>query len=140
MEDEQRRALVAAAVGAREKAYAKYSDFPVGAALLCRDGSIVTGCNVENAVYPLGLCAERTAVVKAVSEGHREFTAVAVVTKSPSCASPCGSCRQVLSEFSSDGSLEVVMARSDGQHYKVMTLSQLLPCSFSNEELEKAKT
>ena len=100
MEEEQRRALVAAAVGAKERAYSKYSNFPVGAALLCRDGTVVTGkirncinytragptpeffagCSVDNAAHNLGLCAERTAVVKAVSEGRTEFAAVAVVS------------------------------------------------------------
>jgi cytidine deaminase len=91
-----------AADGARRRAYAPYSRFPVGAALLLRDGRIVTGCNVENASYGLAVCAERNAVFKAVSEGDRDFVAIAVTAREGRGAPPCGSCRQVLHEFAPD--------------------------------------
>src|SRR5689334_20234481 len=94
---EQREQLVQAAVAAARLAYAPYSNYPVGAALQSADGTIFTGCNVENAAYPAGICAERTALVKAVSEGHQQFTALAVATKNS--GSPCGICRQMLNEF-----------------------------------------
>lgn len=95
-------ALMKAADGARRRAYAPYSRFPVGAALLLRDGRIVTGCNVENASYGLAVCAERNAVFKAVSEGDRDFVAIAVTAREGRGAPPCGSCRQVLHEFAPD--------------------------------------
>jgi cytidine deaminase len=91
-----------AADGARRHAYAPYSRFPVGAALLLRDGRIVTGCNVENASYGLAVCAERNAVFKAVSAGDRDFVAIAVTAREGRGAPPCGSCRQVLHEFAPD--------------------------------------
>ena len=87
---------------ARRRAYAPYSDFPVGAAILLSDGRVVTGCNVENASYGLAVCAERNAVFKAVSEGRRDFVAVAVTAREGRGAPPCGSCRQVLHEFAPD--------------------------------------
>ena len=136
LSEKQRKDLVATALEAKEKAYAKYSDFPVGAALLCQDGTVITGCNVENAVYPLGLCAERTAVVKAVSEGHTRFNAVAVVSNSPDLISPCGACRQVLAEFNND--MIVVMASPGGQ-YKMMSIAELLPSAFGSRDLQLAK-
>ena len=92
-------ALMRAAEGARRQAYAPYSRFPVGAAILLRDGRIVTGCNVENASYGLTVCAERNAVFKAVSQGDRDFVAIAVTAREGRGAPPCGSCRQVLHEF-----------------------------------------
>jgi cytidine deaminase len=95
-------ALMAAADRARRRAYAPYSRFPVGAAILLRDGRVVTACNVENASYGLAVCAERNAVFKAVSEGDREFVAVAVTAREGRGAPPCGSCRQVLHEFAPD--------------------------------------
>ena len=105
--------LIALAQQAREYAYASYSGFPVGAALLGRSGTVYAGCNVENAAYPLTTCAERTAVIKAVSEGEREFEAIAVVTATG--ATPCGSCRQILREFAGpDGELRVIVADLDG--------------------------
>jgi len=99
-DDFDREELIRQAIAARERAYAPYSDYKVGAALLGRSGRVYTGCNVENAVYPLVTCAERTAVVKAVSEGEREFVALAVATENG--GSPCGSCRQTLREFGDD--------------------------------------
>jgi cytidine deaminase len=95
-------ALMRAADGARRRAYAPYSRFPVGAALLLRDGRVVTGCNVENASYGLAVCAERNAVFKAISDGDRDFVAIAVTAREGRGAPPCGSCRQVLHEFAPD--------------------------------------
>lgn len=115
---------------ARERAHAPYSHYRVGAALLGRSGRIYIGCNVENAVYPLSTCAERTAVVKAVSEGEREFVALAVVTENG--GTPCGACRQTLREFAED--LIILIGDAAG-HYRQTTLSQLLPESFSAADL-----
>lgn len=119
-------ALLAAADAARERAYAPYSGFSVGAALLAADGRIFTGCNIENAAYPLCICAERTAIAKAVSEGVRDFAAIAIVggredTDAP--CFPCGSCRQVLAEFCKPD-LKIVLRGG------IYTLADLLPHSF----------
>ena len=130
METFDREALIAQARAARERAYAPYSKYAVGAAVLGRSGRVYTGCNVENAVYPLVTCAERTAVVKAVSEGEREFTAVAVVTENG--GSPCGSCRQILREFGSD--TVVLIADVEG-NCRETTVDALLPDSFSVADL-----
>jgi cytidine deaminase len=125
--------LVAKALQAREYAYAPYSGYAVGAALLGKSGRIYTGCNVENAVYPLITCAERTAVVKAVSEGEREFVAIAVATANG--GAPCGSCRQTLREFGED--IVVLIADATGQ-YRETDVAKLLPDSFSTEDLQVA--
>lgn len=125
--------LVALAQQARERAYAPYSNFPVGAALVTRSGRVFTGCNVENAAYPLTTCAERTAVAKAVSEGVREFDAIAVVTATG--ATPCGSCRQILREFSGqDGNLRVIVADTLG-NVRTFTIAELLPEGFTPGQL-----
>lgn len=125
--------LVALAQQARERAYAPYSNFPVGAALLGRSGKVYTGCNVENAAYPLTTCAERTAVAKAVSEGEREFEAIAVITATG--ATPCGSCRQILREFGGPvGDLRVLVADTAG-HVRTFTIAALLPEGFTPEQL-----
>jgi cytidine deaminase len=125
--------LIALAKQAREKAYARYSGFPVGAALLARSGRVFTGCNVENASYPLTTCAERTAVTKAVSEGEREFEAIAVVTATG--ATPCGACRQILREFGGrDGKLRVIVADLDGNSH-TYTIEELLPHGFTPDQL-----
>ena len=123
--DFDREGLVRQAAAARERAYAPYSGYKVGAALLGKSGRVYTGCNVENAVYPLTTCAERTAVVKAVSEGEREFVALAVVTRN--AGSPCGSCRQILREFGED--IVVLIADTTGA-YRETTVAELLPASF----------
>lgn len=128
--DSQREALIQAAVAAREQAYAPYSKYPVGAALLAADGRIFTGVNVENASYGLTICAERTAVFKAVSEGCREFVAVAVATEN--AGSPCGACRQVLAEFAGDILVWLVDATGHG---RATTLYTLLPDHFGPEHL-----
>jgi len=125
--------LIALARQAREHAYARYSGFPVGAALLGRSGKVYTGANVENAAYPLTICAERVAVAKAVSEGEREFEAIAVITATG--ATPCGACRQVLREFAgSEGELRVIVADLDGKR-TTFTIEELLPHGFTPDQL-----
>ncbi len=126
--------LIDRALAAREKAYAPYSKYKVGAALLTADGEIYEGCNVENAAYGLCMCAERTAVFKAVSDGVREFAAIAVATENG--GSPCGSCRQVLREFAPD--LTVIITDAAG-NFRETTLSQLLPDSFGPEQLSNSE-
>jgi len=122
--------LVAQATQARKRAYAPYSGYTVGAALLTKSGQIYTGCNVENAVYPLCTCAERVAVVKAVSAGEREFEAIAVSTENG--GAPCGSCRQTLREFGEG--IVVLIADASGAYHET-TVAELLPDSFSPEDL-----
>ncbi len=122
--------LISIARQARRRAYAPYSHYKVGAALLGKSGTVYTGCNVENASYGHTVCAERTAVLKAVSEGETEFEAVAVVTKNG--GSPCGACRQVLSEFSPE--LIIYIADKNGE-YRTTTLKELLPDSFTSAHL-----
>ncbi len=124
--------LIARALEARERAYAPYSNYRVGAALLARSGEVYTGCNVENAVYPLTICAERTAVVKAVSAGEREFVAIAVATENG--GTPCGSCRQTLREFGAG--ILVFIADADGAYWET-TVGELLPHGFSAADLEE---
>lgn len=124
--------LVAAAVEARRKAYAPYSGFAVGAALLATGGKLFTGCNVENASYGLTVCAERVALFKAVSEGVREFAAIAIACGDSPC-SPCGACRQALYEFAPN--LKVILADSEGRRWEAMPLSSLLPKGFGPADL-----
>ena len=121
------RELIAAARQARRHARAAFSSFKVGAALETRDGAIVTGCNIENATYGLTICAERVAMFKAVSEGHRHFRRVAIVADTQSPTPPCGACRQILWEFGGD--LEVVLANLRRQHGRYR-LGDLLPLQF----------
>ena len=125
--------LISTAVSMQERAYVPYSHFPVGAALLCSDGAVFTGCNVENAAYGSTLCAERTALVKAVSEGCRSFTRLAVVGNGADYCWPCGACRQMLYEFAPD--LEVLVARQDHTFVKY-TLDRLLPHGFGPASLD----
>jgi cytidine deaminase len=113
-------------------AYVPYSNFPVGAALECDDGTVYTGCNVENAGYSPTNCAERTAVFKAVSEGHRRFKRIVVAGRSDSPCVPCGECRQVLSEFAPE--LEVICLDKDGSEL-ALSLTDLLPHSFNKSFL-----
>jgi cytidine deaminase len=131
MRDFDRRSLIEQARKARERAYAPYSDYQVGAALLGSSGRTYTGCNVENAAYSLSICAERVAVSKAVSEGERDFLAIAVVTRNG--GTPCGSCRQVLREFGEE--IVVLIADASGA-YRETTVASLLPSSFGPEDLE----
>lgn len=128
MKDFDRKALLRAAMAARAFAYAPYSHFYVGAALLSTDGRIFTGCNIENTAYSPSLCAERCAVAKAVSEGARNFVAIAVVGPEDAELTPCGVCRQVLYEFC-DESLAVLCGGTDS-HYTETTLGALLPRAF----------
>ena len=123
--------LVQHAINASEKAYAPYSHYHVGAALLAADGTIYLGCNVENASYPAGICGERTALVKAVSEGARDFTAIAVATVNG--GSPCGICRQMLYEFAPD--LIVIIADFEGRVHRTLKLRDLLPEGFGPRNL-----
>jgi cytidine deaminase len=121
------RQLADLALDARKHAYVPYSNFNVGAALLCADGTVFTGCNVENAAYGSTICAERTALVKAISEGKRHFTAIAIAGSGDDFCWPCGSCRQMLFEFAPN--LRVLAVRPDGQ-FEVSTLDALLPHAF----------
>lgn len=133
--------LVRAAITARENAYAPYSHFAVGAALLCADGTVYGGCNIENAAYSPGNCAERTAIFRAVFDGHRDFAAIAVVGGpqgqpiSELCA-PCGVCRQVMREFCDSATFRILMGTSDTEYIE-STLEELLPYSFGPENLGK---
>lgn len=125
--------LIRQAVNAREYAYAPYSGFKVGAALLCRNENVYTGCNIENAAYTPTNCGERTAFFKALSEGEREFTRIAIVGGKDgemSAPSPCGVCLQVMAEFCEAEEFEVVMAESE-EDYTVKRLIELLPYGFS---------
>lgn len=127
------RELAELAYAMLERSYCPYSHFPVGAALLCADGSVFTGCNVENAAYGSCICAERTALVKAVSEGHRDdFVKLAVVGRSADPCWPCGSCRQMLYEFAPG--LEVIVGNGAKELTKV-PLDQLLPQGFGPKSL-----
>lgn len=126
--------LIRKANEAREQAYAPYSRYQVGAAVLTADGQVFTGCNIENAAYPSSLCAERVAIFKAVSEGHRQLRAIAVVTSNG--GSPCGGCRQVMREFGGK-QLIVLIADGSGTLLEELTLDELLPRSFGPEELPR---
>ncbi len=129
--DETRNNLIQSALEARQWAYAPYSHYKVGAALLTASGRVYDGVNVENAAYPNGICAERVAVFKAVSEGEREFSAIAVVTSNG--GSPCGACRQVLSEFGLD--TLVYLADEEGEIRQETTVAELLPGAFGGKDL-----
>lgn len=125
--------LIKKAIEAREMAYAPYSGFMVGAALECCDGTVYTGCNIENAAYSPTNCAERTAFFKAVSEGQREFRRIAIVGGKKgemTAPSPCGVCRQVMAEFCKADEFEIIMARSE-EDYSCRKLEELLPGSFA---------
>ncbi|HER23585.1 MAG TPA: cytidine deaminase [Candidatus Atribacteria bacterium] len=131
MKEEFKR-LIREAEKARKRAYSPYSKFPVGAAVLCGDGKIFTGCNIENASFGLSLCAERTAIFKAISEGSTKFEAIAIIGDTVKPCSPCGSCRQVISEFSED--VYLIMANLRGE-VKVKKINELLPEAFSKNDL-----
>jgi cytidine deaminase len=128
--------LVRLAKEAMMNAYVPYSKFRVGAALLTDNDEIYTGCNIENASFGGTNCAERTALFKAVSEGHRKFKAIAIISDSDNYTYPCGICRQVLSEFSNN--LELIIANNK-EEYRVHTLNEILPYAFTNEELEGSR-
>lgn len=125
--------LISAAAAARERAYAPYSNFRVGAAVLTKEGRYYTGCNVENASYGLTCCAERVALFKAVSDGERDFEAIAVTAGTDDYCAPCGACRQVLAEFGAE--IKVFMANAKGD-YRMLTVGELLPAAFQREALK----
>lgn len=126
--------LLALATQMQQRSYVPYSHFPVGAALLCKDGTVFTGCNVENAAYGSTICAERTALVKAVSEGYTDFSAIAITGQGGDYCWPCGACRQMLYEFAPD--LKILAARGDGD-FKTVPLSELLPYGFGPHSLNE---
>ena len=128
------RELVDQAFAMHQFSYVPYSNFPVGAALLCEDGTVFTGCNVENAAFGSTICAERTALLKAISEGHREdWVAIAIAGQGEDYCWPCGACRQMLYEFAPG--LKVLAARGDGA-YQLATLDQLFPKGFGPKSLK----
>lgn len=128
--------LKAAAVAMLDRSYCPYSHFPVGAALECADGTVFTGCNIENAAFGPTICAERTAVFKAVSEGHRDFVRIVVAGRSDDFCVPCGACRQVLREFAPG--IEIICLNGAGEE-RTFTLPELLPHSFGPEFLGSEK-
>lgn len=119
--------LMDCAIKARENAYSPYSHFAVGAALLCEDGTLYEGCNIENASYGLTNCAERTVIFKAVSEGHIKFKALAVVADTEGPCAPCGACRQVMAEFK----IPLIIMGNLMGNIKIVTMEEVLPFSFS---------
>jgi cytidine deaminase len=123
--------LLEVAIAATQRAYIPYSHYPVGAALRAEDGTVFSGCNVENASYPVTICAERTALVKAISEGYQKFDTLVVVTRNG--GTPCGMCRQMLYEFSPE--LRVINADLNGRIYSDRRLSELLPSGFGPDSL-----
>ena len=126
--------LVRIAFSMHQYSYVPYSKFPVGAALLCQDGTVFTGCNVENAAFGSTICAERTALLKAVSEGHREdWEAIAIAGQGADYCWPCGACRQMLYEFAPG--LRVIAARGDGA-FQAVSLAELLPHGFGPKSLD----
>ena len=134
----ENKELVREALEARKQSYCPYSSFAVGAALLCEDGTIFRGCNIENAAYPATNCAERTAFFKAVSEGERDFTAIAISGDADDYLYPCGVCRQVMSEFCKADTFQIILVKEDGT-YKIFTLEELLPGAFTETELKKGQ-
>ncbi len=124
------RQLINLAQKASENAYVPYSHFPIGAALECDDGTVYLGCSIENAALGCTVCAERTAIFKAVSEGHRNFTRIAIFAEGSTYCYPCGTCRQVIMEFSPQ--IEVLCAKAGGR-YVSYRLGDLLPAAFSSE-------
>lgn len=139
LREEEISRLICAAVEVRQKAYAPYSGYMVGAALLCRNGEMITGCNIENAAYTPSNCAERTAFFKAVSEGKRDFKAIAIVGGKKDAteldmAYPCGVCRQVMQEFCNQNEFLVITAKSK-EDYQISLLKDLLPNGFGPDNL-----
>lgn len=139
VDDKTIRTLISAAIKARKLSYSPYSHYQVGAALLSEDGQVVTGCNIENAAYTPTNCAERTAFFKAVSEGCRDFRAIAIVGSPEGdvltqYAYPCGVCRQVMMEFCDPSDFQIIVAKSEND-YLVKTLQELLPEGFGPDNL-----
>lgn len=117
-----------------ERAYVPYSNFPVGAALLTEEGEVYGGCNIENASYPMTNCAERTAFFAAVADGNQKFKAIAVTSHAHIATSPCGACRQVMSEFC-DADMPVYLTNKEGSETIETTVGELLPRSFKEEDM-----
>ncbi len=130
--NDKKQELADLAVEMRKRSYVPYSRYAVGAALLTKSGRIFTGCNIENAAYPVTICAERTAIFKAVSEGYMDFEAIAIATEDGK-GYPCGSCRQVMAEFALD--MTVLLADGNGQITTESTVSELLPGAFTPNRL-----
>lgn len=126
-----REELLATAREAQASAYAPYSNFPVGAAVLLSDGTIYRGCNVENASFGLTICAERVAIFHAIADGRMDIVAVAVITASPRLCKPCGACRQVIAEFSRADNPIVILSGTTANEVAVDTISNLLPSNFT---------
>ncbi|MBK7921311.1 MAG: cytidine deaminase [Veillonella sp.] len=131
MDSEEINTLIQFATVAREQSYSPYSNFAVGAALLCQDGTVYQGCNIENASFGMTNCAERTAIFKAVSEGHRLFQAIAIIADTEDPCAPCGACRQVMVEFN----IPTIILTNLKGHTQVYTLDELLPLSFGPKDL-----
>lgn len=126
--------LINKAIEMRERAYVPYSKFPVGAALLTKSGKVYTGCNIENAAYPVSLCAERVAIFKAISDGETEFVEMAVAADTERPVPPCGSCRQVMSEFfTSDMTIHLTNLHANT---KTVNMEELLPFSFQKTDMD----
>ena len=132
MNDDIKELLISRALAVRAWAYAPYSNYQVGAALLASSGKIYDGVNVENAAYPSTICAERTALVKAISEGERQFETLVVATENG--GSPCGSCRQMLAEFGLD--LTILIVNGEGKVLQETSLKELLPLAFTPKSLK----
>ena len=132
------KSLAKEAIAAKENAYVPYSHFRVGAALLTAGGKIYTGCNIENAAYTPTNCAERTAFFKAVSEGEREFAAIAITGDAAGYLYPCGVCRQVMAEFCNPKEFQVVLVNTESD-YRIVTLEEILPGAFTVADLEKGQ-
>ena len=127
--------LIIEAIKARENAYVPYSNFKVGSAILTEDGKVYTGCNIENASLGATNCAERTAIFKAISEGHKEIKAIAVVGDVNNYTFPCGICRQVINEFAAKD-IQIIVAKNENE-YLVKTMEEVLPGAFSKKDLGK---
>lgn len=135
--EDQKKQLIETARDFATRAYVPYSEFPVGAALLCENGAIIGGVNIENASYPLTVCGERSAVCSAMSAGHRTIYAVAVSAPKATLTTPCGACRQVLNEFKPENG-EMLVLLDNGGPWEETTLSALLPGAFGPRNLERA--
>ncbi len=134
MDQEQRDLLLKLAKEAREHSYSPYSHYCVGAALLTKNGRIYQGCNIENASFTPTICAERTVFFKAIYDGIREFSAIAIIGSGDLPAYPCGVCRQVMSEFC-DGSFEIIVSNRDGSEIVAETLDEMMPHRFGPKDL-----
>lgn len=127
--------LIKEAIASREKAYVPYSNFKVGAAVLTEDGSVYSGCNIENASFGATNCAERTAIFKAVSEGHRKIKAIAVIGDINNFTYPCGICRQVMVEFAYSEDIDIIIIKNENE-YIIKKMYEILPGAFSKKDLD----